>query len=423
MELAKTTLDKCKREIVVKYLGIQQYSLKHSDFVRLSEEIKSETGVLISVSTLRRFFDDNYSGLPQMSTLDAFAKYLGYKNWTDYNKQENTKHKAARPKKTIRIRTTQQTTSIIGFVIIIIMVSVIVYFFVFPQKPDYSKAVFSLAPFDSTQMPVTVVYHYNLKNTQCDSAEIWPLGWGGDRFKVDLNDTVAAYTYTWPERFEPKLVINDSTIISHTIQLYTNGWRAAISNYQETFYVKYFDQEEVYHGGSMNITKELLARNNISLRDIDLTAFNNFGNFQKINGDSFNLESRVRNTLLTRTEKSGSLNLTVYFDHDFLTLNIVLENNPFVKQNMKIFEKTFSNDKSDLSFLQANLEKWQNINIKTENKHFYLTLGESVVYETEFTTSPGKFYGIRYLFNGLGEIDYVKVTNANGEKIIDDNFE
>ena len=103
MELAKTTLDKCKREIVVKYLGIQQFSLKHSDFVRLSEEIKSETGVLISVSTLRRFFDENYKGSPQMTTLDAFACYLGYKNWADYTKHENIIKKNIPRKKTIRI--------------------------------------------------------------------------------------------------------------------------------------------------------------------------------------------------------------------------------------------------------------------------------------------------------------------------------
>lgn len=423
MELPKTILEKCKREIVVKYRGNQQYNLKHSDFVRLSEEIKSETGVLISVSTLRRFFDNNYSGSPQMGTLDAFAQYLGYKNWIHYSKQKSTGSQPGSRKKKIRLRMTQQTTSIIGFIFIVIVVTVIIYIFVGKLKPEYSSASFMLAPFDSTQMPVTVVYHYNLKDVDCDSAEIWPLGWGGDRFKLDLNDTVAAYTYTWPQRFQPKLVINDSAVMAYTINLFTDGWRTAISNYQETFYVKYFDQEEVYHGGVMSISKQLLADNHISLNDVDLTAFNNFGNFDRIEGDAFLLESRVRNTLIKRNEKSGSLNLTLFFDNSFISVNLMLENNPFVKQQFKVFEKTFSNDKSDLSFLQTNLEKWQTISIKTANKHFYLSLGDSLVYKTDFTTTPGKFYGIQYLFKGLGEIDYVRITNENGDAIINDSFE
>ena len=49
-------------------------------------EIYNATNISISLSTLRRIFKNDFNGYPQISTLDAFAKYLGYNDWYAYQK-------------------------------------------------------------------------------------------------------------------------------------------------------------------------------------------------------------------------------------------------------------------------------------------------------------------------------------------------
>ncbi|MGD2034528.1 MAG: hypothetical protein PVF73_05690, partial [Bacteroidales bacterium] len=83
-------LSKCKREIIYKFSGNYSYQLKHTDFLLLSDEIAEASKITLSLTTLRRIFKDEYKGIPKISTLNAFALYLGYENWKEYYKQNQT---------------------------------------------------------------------------------------------------------------------------------------------------------------------------------------------------------------------------------------------------------------------------------------------------------------------------------------------
>ena len=54
------------------------------DLQFLCEQIEEKTGVLISLSTVKRLLNGSFSRMPQIATLDAIAMTLGYKSWQDF---------------------------------------------------------------------------------------------------------------------------------------------------------------------------------------------------------------------------------------------------------------------------------------------------------------------------------------------------
>jgi len=54
------------------------------DLQFLCESIEVKTGVLISLSTIRRLLNGQFSRLPQIATLNAIVLFLGYQNWQSF---------------------------------------------------------------------------------------------------------------------------------------------------------------------------------------------------------------------------------------------------------------------------------------------------------------------------------------------------
>src|ERR1700722_9051996 len=56
-------------------------ALVQRDLQTLADAIETRTGVLISLSTIKRLLNGQFSRLPQIATLNALAQYLDYPRW------------------------------------------------------------------------------------------------------------------------------------------------------------------------------------------------------------------------------------------------------------------------------------------------------------------------------------------------------
>ncbi|HEY4205265.1 MAG TPA: hypothetical protein VGM31_00570, partial [Puia sp.] len=63
--------------------------LVQRDLVALCDNIESNTGILISLSTVKRLINGQFSRLPQVATLDAIAVSAGYQNWRDFTQVQS----------------------------------------------------------------------------------------------------------------------------------------------------------------------------------------------------------------------------------------------------------------------------------------------------------------------------------------------
>ena len=422
-------INKCKLDITYKYFYNKESYFKHSDFKRLSEEIYNISNISIGISTLARIFNDNYLSIPHLTTLDAFAKYLGYENWNEYKRSFLNNGNTDKTLKSIFFVSKKKLLIITtGILIVSSAIALFTYLYTGSQKKKALKNIeFSYCDFNSDEMPVTVFFKYNLNGIKCDSATIQPLGRAtskyGDEFRINPNGSLASYTYLWPDAFNPKLTIDGKVVKQLILRLKTGTWKAAVSNMKDIFYIKYFNDGEVFESGIMGITEKILNQNNFPKSDVEQTSYHLFKDFENITGDSIQFTTRIKNNVITRKEKSGSAIISLIFENDELGIPISIDKSPFEELYLEVFNKYFSTKTTDLSFLYTNLEKWNKFRIKTFDKQFELFINDSLVFQTGYEIYPGKLYGIRYLFNGLGEIDYVRFYNSNDSLVYNDEFE
>jgi len=69
------------------------------DYENLSLLIERDTGVLISVSTLRRLWSKKYKGSPQKATMDALAKFAGSPDWLNFLQESQNRGEKPRGSK------------------------------------------------------------------------------------------------------------------------------------------------------------------------------------------------------------------------------------------------------------------------------------------------------------------------------------
>src|SRR5688500_593201 len=80
----KELIEFCLREILNKSGYTDSGVLRQRDFEHLSTDIEKRTGILISVSTIKRLLNGQFNQLPQAATLNAIATYIGYDSWQDF---------------------------------------------------------------------------------------------------------------------------------------------------------------------------------------------------------------------------------------------------------------------------------------------------------------------------------------------------
>ena len=91
-------IDLCKKQVAEKFSFGNGHGYTQRDLEVLSTYIEERTGIIISLSTLKRLWKDNYKLRPQLATLNALALILEYKDWQSF-KQANQ----VSPKPTLRV--------------------------------------------------------------------------------------------------------------------------------------------------------------------------------------------------------------------------------------------------------------------------------------------------------------------------------
>ena len=415
-------LTKCKEDILKKYVGDSLWQFSHSDFEKLSDEIYEVSKISVSVSTLKRIWKDNYKGNPNISTLDAFGIYLGYKNWRDYCNNISNKPSKRIAKKQIKLK-----KQIILFISMIILVS-FVYILLkslhkFRKTNEYSNIEFYFQEFDSTKMPVYAIFKYNLHNIKCSKATIRPYGTKEHEFEISPDDSIATFSYVRPWNYFPSLVIDGEVIKSLQTSFVSGVWKAGLSNARKEFFIEYFDNPKIFTGGTLGFSKDVMSEITFPLKEIDFVTFDLFKRFENINGDSLYFKMRVKNTPIIREKDAGRINLLLCFEQGDFAIPFTLDKSPTIPLSLVYFGNYLDGKNNNLSFLFQNTENWMEFTIKTNNKAITLYINDSLVYNGSFEVNPGILKGIMYDFIGLGEIDYVRFYNTNGDLIYNDEFD
>lgn len=394
---------------------------KQRDFESLSNSIEEKTNIILSVSTLKRLWKEEFSNLPQKNTLHALALFLDYKDWYEFKaKNKLVENKTIIPfKKTIKRFPLKLIYIPATFVVLVIAL-----FLIFKSQPakSYTEPNFSSRKNVSEGLPNTVIFDYDISKYDFDSAFIqqsWDIR---RRAEIQKNEKYSTSVYYYPGYHIAKLLLNDQLVKEIPVYITTTGWLSTIQN-PDNELIPIYVRENCVENGQMHITTNQLKNYNIDLDENNHSTSFFYVN-ENFSGDSENFifETRIKNSI-----EDGAL--VCQKTHIALLCEAGMHFVQFSDRGcignlmLGFGRKMVSGKNNDLSAFGTDLNQWNNVKIEVKNKLVSIFLNESEIYKGHFTDDIGQIKGMYYQFGGCGSVDNLVLSNGENQVTFLENFD
>lgn len=425
-------LEKCRSLIETKLGWGSADTWATRDFQTLCDKIETETGINLSVATLKRIWGKvRYTSKPTITTLDTLARFIGYENWRVFRVEFGVDEKIVSPvtgERQVQTETTQAQTKPVrrrSYRSLILACATLVVFSVFfffklkssgsarESVPSYE---FTSKKILSSEVPNSVIFEYNAGNATDEDTVFVQQSWDTRlRTRVPASGTHHTSIYYYPGFFQAKLVINNKIVKEHDIFIPTNGWLPVIE--QEPVPV-YLAEASSIHDGVMTIPLKTLTDNNIPLQPHPpWVAFHNARTFDSLQTDNFIFETEVRNDF---REGSGVCQLTEIHIRFEGGLFMIPLSSPGCVSALAIYD--VDGKKPDPSGLGCDLSSWVNVRCEVRDRKGTLTINGKKVYDLNYDLSPRAIVGLLYRFQGTGSVNYARFSNVHGNVVFEDAF-
>lgn len=396
----------------------------NQDFEQLSERILEATQTKLSVTTLKRVWGKvNYASDPSVSTLNALAQFVGFSDWSDFRKGHSETARPRPPRTPRKASFINRKTIWATGVLLLLLVAFMLNAFLGNKRKNTTQFDTSSVTFSSNRtgvgLPNSVIFNYDLSSLNVDSAFIQQSWNEALTFQIDPERNTASGIYYYPGYFRAKLIANDQIVKEHDVYIKTDGWRAII---QEKNVPRYLYQEEFSQEEILRVTSDVEAE--IYAKDLDtaeVLSFHYFEEFQEVDGLAFEFSTRFRNNYRKSNGICQHSSVLVHGTEGVLLLPFSI---PGCVSDLTVFYNgnAFSGKTNDFSSFGYAMDSWQNLRIVSERKTITVFRDKDVILELPFEESLGKIVGFRFRFQGMGEVDYVRLTNL--EKVIfEDDFQ
>lgn len=371
----------CTYLIEQKIIPGHNHTLTKREFELIIETIFEKTGVLISLSTIRRIWNGDFKTVPHRSTLDSLADIAGYSSWQVFTNEN--------PISEIKRQTNHLKKIIISLLVLLFIVAfgVLTYHFGVNKPEVYENIEFSYLQKNDTMVPSVVVFNYDVTNIDADSFFIVESSKDYETRKLLNKKGQMTSSYHYPGNYEAFLIAEDLIIAKLNVKIRSKKWVGLINYENITTKVPYYIREnEMNNNNKLIIDAERLNKNGISItEDICLTFSKTVDSIYLSKHDSFIFEAEV---CIIKTEPARScpeIISIIFFDDNICYVPLVQyggEGNLQVKFGNTI--KT-SND-SDLTGLGCDIFKKQKITIRKKNTKIKILINDNHVITFSDTT-------------------------------------
>lgn len=399
------------------------------DFEKLADMITEDTGVALSVSTLKRIFGRvNYSSSPSLTTLNTLSKFLKYEDWRDFSNSQTGKSPIAEPE-TISIPEEDQLLKpvkkpnrgalklVLPAVVFVLLALIAANYY--KPKHAYNPTDFS---FSSKTMlteglPNSVIFDYDASKANDKDTIFIAQTWDTRRkFAVSKNDKHHSSIYYYPGYFKAKLMVGDSIMQEHDIQINTDGWLGLIEADwgKEPFY---FTKQDITKNDEMVIDDSLLKKYNLNTGpQPPPVRFFNQKDIHNIHTDNFTFTTEVKTNFAGGANACQQTEILLQAKNDILILPL---SNPACVGNIYLAAYGFyaHSGKEDLSGFGCNLNEWTNIKVECTNKHISFFINNKRVYSADIKNPSSEIVGVQYRFKGGGAVRHTSLTGADNNTI------
>ncbi|QIP15790.1 hypothetical protein G8759_25745 [Spirosoma aureum] len=420
-------LDRCRKLIEEKVGWGSGGGWATQDFERLSELIAGQTGVSLSITTLKRVWGRvKYESAPTTTTLNALVQFAGYENWQQFRNTSQVQPIAqlvpvdnVPSPKPVRRATRKHWW--IGAGILIGLIGVSAFFLNYVRRKSLSPERFSFSSQPVTKgIPNSVVFHYDATASPTDQVFIQQSWDPNRRQPVPKNGHEYTSIYYHPGYFRAKLVIGDQIVREHNLMIPSDGWHIAVM--QEPVPV-YFQENDVIKNGMLSLSVAAIQQHNIQMQPKPPTVrYRYVQELKNLRNDNFTLETRVKSDFKRGSSICQNVTIMILCKNEFFSIPLSAKG---CVGNLDIYLAGHYADarNTDLSAFGADLSQWVDLKCEVRNKRAQVFIGGEKAYEALIPTDARDIIGISYDFEGTGSVDFTRFTQSNGQVAFEDKFD
>jgi len=406
--------------------------LTQRDYEHISQEIEAKTSTLISVSTLKRLLNGEFSRIPQTATLNAISTYIGYKTWYEYKnarkpntaatvKSDEAGIKPAPRTANLPFQRIKQITAISVGALCVVVAILFIRYAPGNTPGNFEKASFSAEKTTSNEIPNTVIFHYNIDDVQADSFFIQQSWDVSRRVRVYKKNYTLTDIYYEPGYHMAKLIANDSIIKFVDVSIPTDGWFLFARDVNPSSIPEYIKPTlPLVQDGVLRLSKTDLVANQIDVSKEKRYIYTLFPADLRVNSDNYVLKARVRITEV-RNNFCPTLMVEAMTQRYFNFFQSTSKG--CASEAMAEFGENFISGKNtDLSPISFDLTEWMDVELKVENRNATISFNGTAVYKSSYTKPSGLITGIAFISNGLPEIDWVGLKGLDGTVVYENDF-
>lgn len=404
-------LEACKRGIEAKFSQGSSLHWTTNDFNHLSEAIHQETGVLLSVSTLKRIWEKvNHSSTPNQSTLNALAKFVGAADWRDFEKQQN-------PVSTKRSNASV-SKNILWLGLVLLLIAGVAFSFqiskdselvVLDDNPVFRGHVVSAG------LPNSVVFTYDVtqipEGAKVEIQQDWD---PRKRFTVNRLDTVATSIYYKPGFFEAKLVINDSIYAETDVVIKNNAWLGVI---EDTPSPVYLEPSEYKEEGRLQLSQRAIEKYKLgSEKERYWIGFYKVGSFPEFYTNDFELETQLTNISKDGFNICRNVRIALLYEGGALVVPLSLKGCSS-ELSLLAFDERIDGKTNDLSKFGIDFDVENvlaQLQITSHPEGMRITVNGETAFTYQKPPMERPLVGIAFNFEGLGKVKSLSLRNASG---------
>lgn len=408
----------CKTLIEQKFSFGLGRGYTQKDLEILCSEIETKTGVVISLSTIKRLWKGDYKQSPQLATLNALAALLDFKDWKDFKLANQATTKPARTISPKVIMLVAGVAIVGGFII-----------FNFATRTSTTRiskpivkgdVVFEASKTVTAGIPNTVIFKYDVSNVVADSFYLQQ-SWNRDnRVVLDPKESVLTSIYYESGFHKARLFANDSVIAIQPVHIISNGWEPHIYRRDSDPEIADLKNERFISNGQLHIDSNVLVRRHIDFTKRFHTRITNSQPFN-VHSDNFRFSTRLK------------ADRVFYELCPWMTLIVVTDVSSFsvswtgkgceTKARYKVGDVIRSGSNNDLSALGGDLFDWQDLELVVKNRTATIYLNGQPAYREDYQKNCGNIMTLIYIFDGTGSIDHATLKDGNDEVVFQDTFD
>lgn len=404
----------------------------NQDFDVLSEKIFDTTDVSLSQTTLKRIWGKvKYDSAPTVTTLNTLAKFLGFENWRDFRQKQSDSIQefVVKQQEPVLNPSAQPVKSGKKFLFPVIAISLtlmsIVSWNFFSGSPDRKKTGATASfQFTSKKMmrsgvPNSVVFDYDASAAMEDSVFIQQSWDSRLRTLVSKYQHQHTSIYYYPGFFKAKLLSDGKIVKEHDIFIQTDGWLPLIE--KEPVPV-YFKKEDAMEAGKLSLPLAKIKSQNITMEPtVPFVFFANVREFGNLTSDNFIFETSVRNDYKEGAGICQKSEIRLLTEGSMVSIPLsakgcISDNNLFCLGH---FVKGMDHD---LSGFGVDFAQFVKVRLEVKNGKAVFFVNDRMVYVIDGITMATKIKGIIYRFQGTGSVDWVRLSDAGGRNVYQEEF-